>query len=66
MTTLSVSCDDCRLQGTTACEDCLVTFVLGRHRNEVMVIDSSEVRAMRLLAGAGLVPGLRYIARVAG
>lgn len=25
----TISCSDCRLQGTSACEDCVVTFLLG-------------------------------------
>jgi hypothetical protein len=60
--TISISCDDCELQNTTACEDCLVTFVLGRDPEDAVVIDVREARALRMLSGAGLVPRLRHSA----
>lgn len=63
---LSISCDECRLQGTDACTDCLVTFVLDREPDDAVVIDAREVRAMRMLHRAGLVPGLRFASRRAG
>src|SRR4051812_30693346 len=55
MTTLSISCDDCKMQGTPACDDCVVTFLCNREPDEAVVIDAAEQRAMRLLQGAGLV-----------
>lgn len=58
--TISISCDDCELQGTTACEDCLVSFVLGREPDDAVVVDADEARAMRMLSRAGLVPQLRH------
>lgn len=63
---ICISCDDCRLQGTDACGDCLVSFVLGRDADEAVVIDAQEVRAMRMLHRAGLVPALRFSSRQAG
>jgi hypothetical protein len=57
---ISISCDDCDLQGTSACDDCLVSFVLGREPDDAVVVDVEEARAMRMLARAGLVPGLRH------
>jgi hypothetical protein len=57
---ISISCDDCDLQGSSACEDCLVSFVLGRDPDDAVVVDVDEARAMRMLARAGLVPGLRH------
>ncbi|HZQ29307.1 MAG TPA: hypothetical protein VFA94_16550 [Acidimicrobiales bacterium] len=61
--TLTISCDDCELQGTNACEDCIVTFICGREPDDAVVIDVAEQRAVRLLAGAGLVPRLRHTRR---
>ncbi|HUC35593.1 MAG TPA: hypothetical protein VMR97_00560 [Acidimicrobiales bacterium] len=58
--TISISCYDCELQGTEACEDCLVSFVLGRDPDDAVVVDVDEARALRLLSGAGLVPQLRH------
>jgi hypothetical protein len=37
-----------------------VTFLCGREPDEAVVFDVAEVRALRLLSGAGLVPGLRH------
>jgi hypothetical protein len=59
-TSISISCDDCELQGSSACEDCLVSFVLGREPDDAVVVDVEEARAMRMLARAGLVPQLRH------
>ena len=57
---ITISCDDCAMQGTSACDDCVVTFICGREPDEAVVIDAAEARAVRLLAEAGLVPGLRH------
>jgi hypothetical protein len=55
-----IECDDCRLVGTAACDDCVVTFLCGREADEAVVIDVAEARALRLLSQGGLVPGLRH------
>ena len=55
-----IDCDDCRLAGTDACDDCVVTFLCGRDADEAVVIDVAEVRALRLLNQGGLVPALRH------
>jgi hypothetical protein len=57
---LTISCDECRMQHTDACDDCVVTFIVGREPDDAVVIDADEARAVRLLAGAGLVPRLRH------
>jgi hypothetical protein len=59
---LTIDCDDCRLQGSAACDDCLVTFLCGEQTTAV-VIDMAEARAVRLLGDAGLVPSLRHVAK---
>ncbi len=55
-----VNCEDCVMQDTEACDDCVVSFVVGRSPGEAVVIDASEERAVRMLADAGLVPTLRH------
>ena len=60
--TISISCDDCALRATSACGDCLVSFVLGREPDDAVVVDADEARAMRMLSRAGLVPDLRHSA----
>jgi hypothetical protein len=62
MEVLTIDCDECVMQHTTACDDCVVTFVVNREPGEALVIDVAEERAVRMLAGAGLVPRLRHAA----
>jgi hypothetical protein len=57
---LLIDCDDCCMAGTSACTDCVVTFLCGRDETGVVVIDAAEVRALRLLRDAGLAPDLRH------
>jgi hypothetical protein len=61
---VSISCDDCVLEGTSACEECVVTFLLGPTAGEAIVVDVAEARAVRMLQRAGLVPELRFRRRV--
>ena len=63
---IPISCDDCTMQGTSACDDCVVTFLCGREPDEAVIIDAAEARAVRMLAAAGLVPDLRHTRRSAG
>jgi hypothetical protein len=58
--TLSIDCDDCRMQGTATCEDCMVTALCARTEGQAVIIDVAEARAVRLLQRAGLVPPLRH------
>lgn len=60
MSPLVISCDDCRMQFTPACEGCVVTFICGREPDDAVVIDVAEERALRLLGRSGLVPPLRH------
>ena len=55
-TSLRISCDDCEMQHTAHCDDCVVTFICDREPDDAVVIDAEEQRAVRLLIGAGLVP----------
>ena len=57
---MRIDCDDCRMQHTEACTDCVVTFIVGREPGDAVIIDVAEARAVRLLARAGLVPDLRH------
>lgn len=60
---LTIDCDECALQGTEACDDCVVTFLCGTAPATAVVIDMAEARAVRLLGDAGLVPALRHAAK---
>jgi hypothetical protein len=59
-TTLTISCDDCQMQGTDVCASCVVTFICDREPDDAIVIDAAEARAVRVLGRSGLVPPLRH------
>jgi hypothetical protein len=65
---LTIDCGTCLLEGTSACDDCVVTFVLRDDTDavgsDVMLLDLDQARVVRLLGKAGLVPDLKF--RVAG
>ena len=56
---VTIDCDLCEMQGTSVCDDCVVSF-LCRTERQAVVIDLSEVRALRTLGDGGLVPQLRH------
>jgi hypothetical protein len=60
---LTIDCDECAMQSTDACSDCVVTFICSREPGEAVVVDVAEERAIRLLSGAGLLPQLRHVRR---
>ncbi|MCZ7526451.1 MAG: hypothetical protein M5U14_08805 [Acidimicrobiia bacterium] len=60
---LRIDCGECVMEGTGACDDCVVTFIVDRDPGDAVVIDAAEERAVRLLAHAGLVPRLRHVPR---
>jgi hypothetical protein len=62
---MRIDCDDCCMQATPACEDCLVTFLLERPRGAI-VFDAEQERALRTLQDAGLAPHSRFTRRAAG
>lgn len=63
--TTTIDCDDCTMQGTSACDDCLVTFICGPEAGGV-VLAGEEERGLRLLVHSGLVPGIRHASRGGG
>ena len=62
LTPMLISCDDCRMQGTDACEDCVVSYIVDRPEGAV-VFDAAEERALREMNRAGLLPDVRWEAR---
>lgn len=55
-----IDCDTCRMQNTRACEDCVVSVILGVTPVE---IDDDERQALDNLAAEGLCPPLRLVRR---
>jgi len=62
----TIDCAECAHRGTDVCDDCVVSFIVDREPTDALVVDAAEARAVRLLERAGLVPGVRHEARVAG
>lgn len=62
----TIDCADCAHRDTPVCDDCVVSFVVGREPDDALVVDAEEARAVRLLAHAGLVPGVRHEAQASG
>jgi hypothetical protein len=65
----SISCDDCVMHATSACADCVVTFLLderpGRERAPAgahLDLDAEQARVIQLFGRAGMVPRLRHVA----
>ena len=56
----TISCEDCTMRATPACDDCVVTFLCEREPGDAITIDLAEERTVRLLAEGGLAPGLRH------
>ncbi|MDH3755939.1 MAG: hypothetical protein OEU32_18910 [Acidimicrobiia bacterium] len=59
-TTFTIDCDTCVMQHTSACDDCVVSFICSREPDEAVVVSVDELRALRQLSTAGLVPELRH------
>lgn len=60
---LTIDCDACVMQGTDVCADCVVSLICSSEPDEAVVIDVAEIRALRMLGEAGLVPRLRHARR---
>lgn len=59
-----IDCDDCTMQHTAACEDCVVSLLLQDSLGPIEV-DREQAAALDVLADAGLVPHLRLVKKAA-
>src|SRR5262249_60754549 len=50
---LRIDCDECVMAGTSACDDCVVSFILNREPGDAIVVDAAEERALRALGAGG-------------
>lgn len=64
---LTIACDSCALRRSTACTDCVVTFVMraddelnGITSDDLLDLDDDQERVVQLFVKAGLVPRLRH------
>jgi len=62
----TISCDECVMADTGACDDCVVTFIVNRDPGDAVVVDADEARALKVLGEEGLVPQLRHRTRRVG
>jgi hypothetical protein len=60
MVHFTISCDSCVMDGSAACADCVVTHLLSPARREPVAFTDDELRAVQLLAAAGMVPTLKH------
>lgn len=54
--TLTIDCEVCVGLGTSACDDCVVSYVIGSTPGDGLRLDRDEARQLDLLADAGLAP----------
>lgn len=57
---LVVDCATCVARNSIACDDCLVTYICDREPGQAVIISMDELRSMRALSDAGLVPALKH------
>jgi hypothetical protein len=57
---LVIDCEQCVMQHTDACSDCVVTYICNREPGDAVVVDLQELQALRMLSDSGLVPELRH------
>jgi hypothetical protein len=70
--TLTISCDECSMQATSACAGCVVSFVLASTDDPVrppgeharLELDTDEARVVEMFGAAGMVPRLQYARRL--
>jgi len=58
-----IDCDECAMQHTSACSDCVVS-VLMHKMGDPVVVTGEEQEALDNLAEAGLVAPLRLVPRI--
>ena len=59
-----IDCDECVMQGTSACNDCIVPVLLDLAPDPRVHLDDDEAAALDHLADAGLVAPLRLVPRL--
>ena len=57
-----IDCDECAMQHTSACSDCVVSVLIHKMGDPVMITGEEQV-ALDNLADAGLVAPLRLVPR---
>ena len=50
---MRIDCDDCRMQHTSVCDDCVVSFIVGREPGDAVIIDVEEKKPRVMDYGGG-------------
>jgi hypothetical protein len=61
---VTIDCDECVMQGTSACTDCIVPVLLDLAPQAPIQLGEDEQTALEHLAEAGLVSPLRLVPRL--
>ena len=59
-----IDCDRCEARGLS-CGNCAVTVIVGAGAGAGTELGPAELRALTVLANAGMIPPLRYAPRLA-
>ena len=60
----TINCNDCQMQGSAACTDCVVTYVLATEPGRVgFELSAPEVDTLSMLQASGLAPKSQFVAR---
>jgi hypothetical protein len=59
-----IDCHGCQSPGV-ACGNCAAQAIVSTEREEPLDLGPAELRALRVLANAGMIAPLRYVPRVA-
>jgi hypothetical protein len=58
---MRIDCNDCAMQHTAACDDCVVTALIDRRHERAVVLSLDEARAIKALQRGGLAPQNRFL-----
>jgi hypothetical protein len=61
---MTVECERCEVRGL-ACGNCAATFIVSADPDPDPDLGPAELRALTVLANAGMIPPLRYAPRMA-
>ena len=46
--TIRIDCDDCTMQHTDACDDCIVSFICSREPGDAVIIEVDELSLIHI------------------
>lgn len=58
---ITIDCESCVMQHSSACDDCVVSFICDRDPEDAIVVNADEHRAIQRLSAGGMIPELRLV-----